>query len=265
MVQAIANHLENLLKSGAISPAQMGAISEAELTALYAFSLKELDAGQYENALKLLGGLTALDGSKAKYWRALGVAAQCASLNNEALMAYEKALALDNKSAYIYIYRAEIYLLQGKIGAAKEDLYTAYLLHKKHQLAPPLLERLDKTNKRLKSKESAISPPHKDAARPAPPQKAEKTEKAALKTGISQSFDEDLEKTLTAIKAIEKPSVAANSEKMAAHSIKAPLPHKKPAAKEEALDAEEATKTAIKAPFDPEVTKTSIKPIKGAP
>ncbi len=256
MVQAIANHLEDLLQAGIASPAQIGAISETELTALYAFSLKELDAGQHENAFKLLQGLTALDDSKAKYWRALGVAAQCAGLNDEALKAYEKALSLDNKSAYIYIYRAEIYLQLGHIGAAGEDLYTAYLLHKKHQLAPPLLERLDKTNRRLKSKDLALSAARKPMPAPEPAQKvppatsqttpqvaAAKAPKAPLKTGISPLFDADLEKTLTAIKAPKR-------------AQDAPPPQE---------GEEEVTHTAIKAAFDPEVTKTSIKPLKGAP
>jgi tetratricopeptide (TPR) repeat protein len=89
-----------------------------------------IDQGQYPQAIQTLKQATVLfGGTNALAWNYLGVAYQHAGAEAEALMAYQRALALNRDYSEVHFNLGCLWLEQNKIEAAKGE-FTAYTLRR---------------------------------------------------------------------------------------------------------------------------------------
>lgn len=146
MNNSSAEQLFSLFKQGRISAAGLAAVTPTELTALYAFGLNKLEAGQYRLAATLLRGLTALNGNNAAYWAALGLAESQLGRSEQAREAYDRALELDNNLSYVYLYRAELFIFNKDFSNARADLERVTNLDRRLPLRPDFKNLLQQLN-----------------------------------------------------------------------------------------------------------------------
>lgn len=92
-------------------------LSDEDLETLYALGYYLFTYGKYEDAKDIFTGLTAYSPYTAYFWRALGAVNQQVKDYDEAIAAYDMAIANDPGDVVSYVYRAESKFLSGK----KED------------------------------------------------------------------------------------------------------------------------------------------------
>lgn len=109
---------------GHLSLAEVSALSETELDALYELAAERLDTGRLPEAIAIFAGLVALFPFSARYWRGLGVAQHRSGAYPAAVAAYAASLALEPEHARTRCYRGEANLHLGRKEAALADLET---------------------------------------------------------------------------------------------------------------------------------------------
>jgi len=89
-------------------------LSDEELETVYALGYYLFTNGKYKDAKEVFTGLTAYAPYTAFYWRALGAVNQQIKDYEEAVTAYDMAIANDPGDVVSYVYRSESKMLSGK-------------------------------------------------------------------------------------------------------------------------------------------------------
>ncbi len=83
---------------------------------------QEIKAGNYQRAIELLQKTIASDSQNADAWNYLGLSQRKLKRFDQALVAYQKALAIDPEHLGANEYLGELYLQTGDLAKAKERL-----------------------------------------------------------------------------------------------------------------------------------------------
>ena len=97
-------------------------LSDQDLETIYALGYYLFTYGKYEDAKDIFTGLTAYAPYTAYFWRALGAVNQQIKDYDEAIDAYDMAIANDPEDVVSYVYRAESKFLSGKKKDGLTDL-----------------------------------------------------------------------------------------------------------------------------------------------
>lgn len=119
-----ARYLEYLIHQfydGLVILTELDYVSEEELETVYALGYNFFTYGKYQAARDIFMGLTAYAPYTAHYWRALGAVNQQLEDYEEAIAAYDVAIANDETDVVSYVYRGESQILSGNVEAAIED------------------------------------------------------------------------------------------------------------------------------------------------
>ena len=110
------------LGAGAAFAAGSDTASETPKDPYYAEAKKNIDAGNYKMAVMLLEQSVAENPKNPDAWNYLGYSLRKWGKKEEALVNYQKALALDPKHRGANEYLGELYLEMGDLAKAKERL-----------------------------------------------------------------------------------------------------------------------------------------------
>ena len=91
---------------------------------IYALGYNFFTYGKYDAAKDIFTGLTAYAPYTAHYWRALGAVNQQLKDYQEAIAAYDMAIANDEQDVVSYVYRGESQILARNVPAGLDDLQT---------------------------------------------------------------------------------------------------------------------------------------------
>ena len=120
-----ANYLEFMIHgfmNGLITLQELEGISDEEMEMIYALGFNFFTYGKYDAAKDIFTGLTAYAPYTAHYWRALGAVNQQLKDYQEAIAAYDMAIANDEFDVVSYVYRGESQLLARNRDAGLHDL-----------------------------------------------------------------------------------------------------------------------------------------------
>lgn len=120
-----ANYLEFMIHgfmNGLITLQELEGISDDEMEMIYALGFNFFTYGKYDAAKDIFTGLTAYAPYTAHYWRALGAVNQQLKDYQEAIAAYDMAIANDEFDVVSYVYRGESQLLARNRDAGLHDL-----------------------------------------------------------------------------------------------------------------------------------------------
>jgi type III secretion system low calcium response chaperone LcrH/SycD len=120
-----ANYLEFMIHgfmNGLITLQELEGISDEEMEMIYALGFNFFTYGKYDAAKDIFTGLTAYAPYTAHYWRALGAVNQQLKDYQEAIAAYDMAIANDEFDVVSYVYRGESQLLARNREAGLHDL-----------------------------------------------------------------------------------------------------------------------------------------------
>lgn len=126
-----ANYLEFMIHgfmNGLITLQELEGISDEEMEMIYALGFNFFTYGKYDAAKDIFTGLTAYAPYTAHYWRALGAVNQQLKDYQEAIAAYDMAIANDEFDVVSYVYRGESQLLARNRDAGLHDLQTVIQL-----------------------------------------------------------------------------------------------------------------------------------------
>ena len=126
-----ANYLEFMIHgfmNGLITLQELEGISDEEMEMIYALGFNFFTYGKYDAAKDIFTGLTAYAPYTAHYWRALGAVNQQLKDYQEAIAAYDMAIANDEFDVVSYVYRGESQLLARNRDAGLHDLQTVMQL-----------------------------------------------------------------------------------------------------------------------------------------
>jgi tetratricopeptide (TPR) repeat protein len=101
---------------------ELEGISDEEMETLYALGYNYFIYGKYKTEKDIFTGLTAYSLYTGYYWRALGAVNQQLKDNDEAVAAYDMAIADDEMDMVSYVYRGESKILWGNAKGGLEDL-----------------------------------------------------------------------------------------------------------------------------------------------
>ena len=119
------NYLEFMIHgfmNGLITLHELEGISDDEMEMIYALGFNFFTYGKYDAAKDIFTGLTAYAPYTAHYWRALGAVNQQLKDYQEAIAAYDMAIANDEFDVVSYVYRGESQLLARNRDAGLHDL-----------------------------------------------------------------------------------------------------------------------------------------------
>lgn len=88
----------------------------------YDQAVAAVKTGAYQRALRLLDGVVASDPDNADAWNYIGFSRRNLGQYDDALAAYNKALAIDPKHRGAREYLGELYLKKGDVAGAEEQL-----------------------------------------------------------------------------------------------------------------------------------------------
>ena len=108
--------------NGLITLQELEGISDEEMEMIYALGFNFFTYGKYDAAKDIFTGLTAYAPYTAHYWRALGAVNQQLKDYQEAIAAYDMAIANDEFDVVSYVYRGESQLLARNRDAGLHDL-----------------------------------------------------------------------------------------------------------------------------------------------
>lgn len=108
--------------NGLITLQELEGISDEEMETIYALGYNFFTYGKYEAAKDIFVGLTAYAPYTSHYWRALGAVYQQLKEYQEAISAYDMAIANDESDLVSFVYRGECYILQGEQERGLQDL-----------------------------------------------------------------------------------------------------------------------------------------------
>ena len=120
-----ANYLEFMIHgfmNGLITLQELEGISDEEMEMIYALGFNFFTYGKYDAAKDIFTGLTAYAPYTAHYWRALGAVNQQLKDYQEAIAAYDMAIANDEFDVVSYVYRGESQLLARNRDGGLHDL-----------------------------------------------------------------------------------------------------------------------------------------------
>ena len=126
-----ANYLEFMIHgfmNGLITLQELEGISDEEMEMIYALGFNFFTYGKYDAAKDIFTGLTAYAPYTAHYCRALGAVNQQLKDYQEAIAAYDMAIANDEFDVVSYVYRGESQLLARNRDAGLHDLQTVIQL-----------------------------------------------------------------------------------------------------------------------------------------
>ena len=103
---------------------ELEGISDEEMETIYALGYNFFTYGKYDAAKDIFTGLTAYAPYTAHYWRALGAVNQQLKDYQEAIAAYDMAIANDEHDVVSYVYRGESQILARNVPAGLDDLQT---------------------------------------------------------------------------------------------------------------------------------------------
>ena len=110
--------------NGLITLQELEGISDEEMETIYALGYNFFTYGKYDAAKDIFTGLTAYAPYTAHYWRALGAVNQQLKDYQEAIAAYDMAIANDEHDVVSYVYRGESQILARNVPAGLDDLQT---------------------------------------------------------------------------------------------------------------------------------------------
>ena len=110
--------------NGLITLQELEGISDEEMETIYALGYNFFTYGKYDAAKDIFTGLTAYAPYTAHYWRALGAVNQQLKDYQEAIAAYDMAIANDEQDVVSYVYRGESQILARNVPAGLDDLQT---------------------------------------------------------------------------------------------------------------------------------------------
>ena len=119
-----ARYLEYMIHGfmdGLIILQELEGISDEEMETIYALGYNFFTSGKYDAAKDIFTGLSAYAPYTAHYWRALGAVNQQLKDYDEAIAAYDMAIANDESDVVSYVYRGESLILSGNLEAGLED------------------------------------------------------------------------------------------------------------------------------------------------
>ncbi len=111
-----------VLSVGLVSPAMAAGSTSSSKPSKLAVVEKEIKAGNYQRAIKLLQKTIASDSQNADAWNYLGFSQRKLKRFDQAFSAYQKALAIDPEHRGANEYLGELYLQTGRLAKAKERL-----------------------------------------------------------------------------------------------------------------------------------------------
>jgi type III secretion system low calcium response chaperone LcrH/SycD len=120
-----AQYLEFMIHgfmNGLITLQELEGISDDEMETIYALGYNFFTYGKYDAAKDIFVGLTAYAPYTSHYWRALGAVNQQLKDYQEAITAYDMAVANDENDVVSYVYRGESQILSGNVEAGLRDL-----------------------------------------------------------------------------------------------------------------------------------------------
>jgi type III secretion system low calcium response chaperone LcrH/SycD len=120
-----AQYLEFMIQgfmNGLITLQELEGISDEEMETIYALGYNFFTYGKYDAAKDIFTGLTAYAPYTAHYWRALGAVNQQLKDYEDAIAAYDMAIANDEADVVSYVYRGESAILLGNKPAGLADL-----------------------------------------------------------------------------------------------------------------------------------------------
>ena len=123
--QTAARYLEFMIHgfmNGLITLQELEGISDEEMETIYALGYNFFTYGKYDAAKDIFAGLTAYAPYTAHYWRALGAVNQQLKDYQDAVAAYDMAVANDERDVVSYVYRGECYILSGQPQTGLDDL-----------------------------------------------------------------------------------------------------------------------------------------------
>ncbi len=112
--------LEQLLRKGRTTLAEIGSFTEKELDGAYACGVQFLEMDQPVSAMQMAGFLMLVDPYKAKYYRLGGICMQRVKHYPQANHLYHMALALEKDDPRTLVYLGETQILMGNIDAGVE-------------------------------------------------------------------------------------------------------------------------------------------------
>ncbi len=111
-----------VLSVGLVSAAMAAGSTSPSKPSKLAVAEKAMKAGNYDRAIKLLQKVVAGDSQNADAWNDLGFSQRKLKKFDQALVAYQKALAIDPEHRGANEYLGELYLQTGNLAKAKERL-----------------------------------------------------------------------------------------------------------------------------------------------
>lgn len=147
--------VEKWLK-GEITLQELNAISGPEMLEMAVIGFSMYEQGRYEEAKVVFQGLCGLDPREGYYRTALGAVYLAQEDLDNALHAFNEAIALNDKEIASFVNRGEVYLRQGKIIEAAHDFKRAVdldpenkdpLSHRARILAAAALETLEQAQR----------------------------------------------------------------------------------------------------------------------
>ncbi len=111
-----------VLTIGLVSAAMAAGSTSSSKPSKLAVAEEEINAGNYNRAIELLQQAIASDSQNADAWNYLGFSQRKLKRFDQALGAYQKALAIDPEHRGANEYLGELYLQTGNLAKAKERL-----------------------------------------------------------------------------------------------------------------------------------------------
>jgi len=111
-----------VLSVGLVSAAMAAGSTSPSKPSKLAVAEKAVKAGNYNRAIELLQKVVARDSQNANAWNYLGFSQRKLKRFDQALGAYQKALAIDPEHRGANEYLGELYLQTGNLAKAKERL-----------------------------------------------------------------------------------------------------------------------------------------------
>jgi len=129
--------------NGLITLQELEGITDEEMETVYALGYNFFSYGKYEGAKDIFTGLTAYAPYTAHYWRALGAVNQQLKDYQEAISAYDMAVANDESDVVSYVYRGESKILSGQVEPGLQDLKKVIELAPMHPEAAQWVQRAE--------------------------------------------------------------------------------------------------------------------------